>query len=321
MRFLLSVVLITFLVFFFGCKTAIEENPTVSSFPSPSIEEPKEKVGEDKPKTIIVPTGSLGEITETRIQILEKTLESKLDDYFAIVPKELFEEAQEKAFEELDYDECTEEQCIMMIQELLQVENAFQLVLISEEGNTQISITWSNLDQRRVEENYCEGCKTKELRESIVNMIENILGVMEVKTIESNKGKNKYKFHGTKCYFRLLRPKGGYPGNPVVNQIAKGRLEIIKNKVQLKGNWFMKGNSSPESLSEAQIFINDDGSLEGVMEVYNMYTPEGDTPFEPVLVDISETEGKLIIGNRKASYKFPMGKMIGRLDFLSCSKN
>ena len=61
-------------------------------------------------------------MSESRIKILEKTLESKLDDYFAIVPKELFEEAQEQAFQEMDSDECTEEQCIMMIREILQVE-------------------------------------------------------------------------------------------------------------------------------------------------------------------------------------------------------
>ena len=92
----------------------------------------------EKPQTIIVPTGSLGDISETRRKILEKTLESKLDDYFSIVPKDLFEEAQEKAFEELDYEECTEEQCIMMIKEMLQVENSFQIVLIVDEGDTQI---------------------------------------------------------------------------------------------------------------------------------------------------------------------------------------
>ena len=67
----------------------------------------------EKPQTIIIPTGSIGEMSESRIKILEKTFESKLDDYFAIVPKELFEEAQEQAFQELDYDECTEDQCIM----------------------------------------------------------------------------------------------------------------------------------------------------------------------------------------------------------------
>ena len=55
----------------------------------------------DLPQAIIVPTGSLGEVSEIRKKILEKTLESSLDDYFAIVPKDLFEEAQEKAFEEL----------------------------------------------------------------------------------------------------------------------------------------------------------------------------------------------------------------------------
>ena len=97
-----------------------------------------------KPQTIIIPTGSLGEMSEARIKILEKTLESKLDDYFAIVPKELFEEAQEQAFEELDYDECTEDQCIMKIKELLQVENAFKMDLIIDEGDTQISITWND---------------------------------------------------------------------------------------------------------------------------------------------------------------------------------
>ena len=94
----------------------------------------------EKPQTIIVPTGSLGNISEVRKKILEKTLESALDDHFDIVPKDLFEEAQEKAFEELDYEECTEEQCITMIKEILQVENLFQLVLMVEEGNTLISL-------------------------------------------------------------------------------------------------------------------------------------------------------------------------------------
>ena len=129
----------------------------------------------EKPQTIIIPTGSLGEISEIRKKMLEKTLESKLYDYFAIVPKELFEDAQEQAFEELDYDECTEDQCIRMIQELLQVENAFKMDLMYEEGDTQISITWNDQDQKRVEEDYCEGCKTKELRLMIGGLVEKLV--------------------------------------------------------------------------------------------------------------------------------------------------
>ena len=125
----------------------------------------------EKPQTIIVPTGSLGNISEVRKKMLEKTLESALDDHFDIVPKDLFEEAQEKAFEELDYEECTEEQCIMMIKEILQVENSFQLVLMEEDGDTHISLTWNDLDKKRVEEDYCEGCKTKDLRKTISGLV------------------------------------------------------------------------------------------------------------------------------------------------------
>ena len=133
-----------------------------------------------KPQTIIIPTGSLGEMSEARIKILEKTLESKLDDHFAIVPKELFEEAQEQAFQEMDADECTEDQCILMIKEILQIENAFKMDLMSEDGDTHISITWNDLNQKRVEEEYCEGCKTKELRNMIGGLVEKLVGVKDV---------------------------------------------------------------------------------------------------------------------------------------------
>ena len=52
---------------------------------------------------------------EEEVQTFAKSLESQLDDKFDIVPKEVFEEAQEKAFEELDYEECTEEKCISKV--------------------------------------------------------------------------------------------------------------------------------------------------------------------------------------------------------------
>ena len=144
--------------------------------PKVKISTPKVTNQSEKPQTIIIPTGSLGEMSKARIKILEKTLESKLDDYFAIVPKELFEEAREKAFEELEDDECTEDQCILKIQEFLQVENAFKMELISEEGDTQISLTWNDQNQKRVEEDYCEGCKTKELRKMIGGLVDKLVG-------------------------------------------------------------------------------------------------------------------------------------------------
>ena len=126
-------------------------------------------------------------MSESRIKILEKTLESKLDDYFAIVPKELFEEAQEQAFQEMDADECTEDQCIRMIQEFLQIENAFKMDLIIDEGDTQISITWNDQDQKRVQEDYCEGCKTKGLRLMIGGLVEKLVGEKPIVMVENTK--------------------------------------------------------------------------------------------------------------------------------------
>ncbi|MEL0115753.1 MAG: hypothetical protein VW894_05525, partial [Gammaproteobacteria bacterium] len=125
----------------------------------------------DMPQAIVVPTGSLGEVSEIRKKILEKTLKSSLDDYFAIVPKDLFEEAQEKAFEELEYEECTEEQCIVLIKEMLQVEHSFQLVLMAEGETTFLSLNWKDLDRERVEEDVCDNCDTIKLRQSIASLV------------------------------------------------------------------------------------------------------------------------------------------------------
>ena len=128
-----------------------------------------------KPQTIIIPTGSHGKMSEKRIKILEKKLESKLDDYFSIVPKDKYEEAENQVWDELDSDECTNVQCDMMIREFLQVENSFKMVLIIDEGDTQISITWNDQDQKRVEEDFCLGCGTRELREMIGGLVEKLV--------------------------------------------------------------------------------------------------------------------------------------------------
>ena len=160
MRFLLSV----FLTFFFFSLPVFGQT--------------------EKPQTIIVPTGSLGDISETRIMILEKTLESTLDDYFDIIPNQLFEEAQEKAFEELDYEECTEDQCIMMIQEMLQVENVFHLEVIGEGSDTQLSLSWRTLDEKKKEEQFCENCKTVELRKLISGLVGNLIGLKKENSVQ-----------------------------------------------------------------------------------------------------------------------------------------
>ena len=103
----------------------------------------------ERPETIVFPVGTLGDISDSRKQIIQNTLSQESTKYFRLVPQDKFEEAQEKAFEEHEYEECTEDQFIMMIQEFLQVENVFSLQLVEEVGDTQLSLTWVGLEGKR----------------------------------------------------------------------------------------------------------------------------------------------------------------------------
>ena len=110
----------------------------------------------ERPETIVIPVGTLGDISDSRKQIIQNTLSQELTKYFRLVPQDKFEEAQEKAFEELEFEECTEDQCIMMIQEILQVENVFSLQIVEEKGDTQLSLTWVGLDEKKIVTDYCK---------------------------------------------------------------------------------------------------------------------------------------------------------------------
>ena len=114
----------------------------------------------ERPETIVIPVATLGNISESRRQIIQNTLNRELTKYFRLVPQDKFEAAQEKAFDELEFEECTEDQCIILIQEYLQVENVFSLQLVEEDGDTQLSLTWVGLDEKKVASDFCEGCKT-----------------------------------------------------------------------------------------------------------------------------------------------------------------
>ena len=237
-----------------------------------------------KPQTIIIPTGSLGDISEVRKKMLEKTLESKLDDYFAIVPKELFEEAQEQAFQEMDSDECTEDQCILMIKEILQIENAFKMDLIVDEGDTQISITWNDQDQKRVEEDYCEGCKTKELRLMIGGLVEKLVGkrVIEKPMV-------------------------------VVEKSTKGVL--YERKVNGKWGWHEKGDEEKDGKYVGEI-KNRRPNGQGTLTLPNgyMFIGEWTDGENNGLGTETWSDGKKYVGEFKESKRHGQGTMIGSFD-------
>ena len=106
MKLLFSLSILSIFIFSLSCKTTTLDQSSRSSSEI-QLEEPQEK-----PQGIVIPVSSLGDVSETRQQILQNSLEDELKEHFTLISHERFEEAQEKAFEQLEYEECTEDQCI-----------------------------------------------------------------------------------------------------------------------------------------------------------------------------------------------------------------
>ena len=129
----------------------------------------------------MIPVSGVGDVSETRKTILQNSLEENLDEHFMLVPQERFQQAQEKAFEQLEYDECTEDQCIMLIQEMLQVENVFHLQIIVEGKDSQLSLSWRNLYEKMLVTDVCLGCSTFILNDKIKGLVEKLVGLKALK--------------------------------------------------------------------------------------------------------------------------------------------
>jgi len=173
MRLLFSLSILSIFIFSLSCKTTTQDQPSLSS----SEIQPEEL--QEKPQSIVIPVSSLGDVSETRQQILQNSLEDELKEHFTLISQERFEEAQEKAFEQLEYEECTEDQCIMLIQEMLQVENVFHLQVIGEGSNTQLSLSWKTLDEKKKETEICGRCGTIELSGIVMGLVGKLVGVEE----------------------------------------------------------------------------------------------------------------------------------------------
>ena len=198
----------------------------------------------ERPETIIIPVSSMGDVSDTRKKIIQNTLTQELSKHFQILPQDRFEQVQEQVFNELEYDECTEDQCIMRIQEILQIENTFHLEMIGEEGDTQLNLKWINLDEKRNREDYCEDCKTKELRKRVVGLVEKLVGVKEEVVVEKppvKERKVEQVIH-TKQWTRQLGTSSGDEGYEVTVDSSDNIYVTGYTKGGLDGNTYLGGS-------------------------------------------------------------------------------
>ena len=120
----------------------------------------------------LAPMGALGTISKTEKQIIFNSLQESLSTYYLLASQKSFEKAQDQAFEELDYEECTEDQCFALIQQILQVDNLFLFNLTREESFTQLSLTRVDLDsQRLVRTILCKDCDIGTLNTKVDELV------------------------------------------------------------------------------------------------------------------------------------------------------
>lgn len=138
---------------------------------------------QEKQKACLAPMGSLGDISEMQKQIIFNSLQESLSTQYVLASQKAFEAAQTQAFDELEYDECTEDQCFALIQQILQVDNLF-LFNMTREGNfTQLSLTRVDLDsQRLVRTAICEDCNIKQLNNYVDGLVQKIFDEDQIST-------------------------------------------------------------------------------------------------------------------------------------------
>ena len=138
---------------------------------------------QEKQKACLAPMGALGDISEMQKQIIFNSLQESLSTQYVLASQKAFEAAQTQAFDELEYDECTEDQCFALIQQILQVDNLF-LFNMTREGNfTQLSLTRVDLDsQRLVRTSSCVECNIEQLNNNVNELVLKIFDEDQIST-------------------------------------------------------------------------------------------------------------------------------------------
>ena len=141
---------------------------------------------QEKQNACLAPMGALGEFSEMEKQIIFNSLQESLSTRYVLASQKAFEEAQTQAFDELEYDECTEDQCFALIQQILQVDNLF-LFNMTREGNfTQLSLTRVDLDsQRLVRTSSCVECNIEQLNNNLDELVLEIFEEDQISTAET----------------------------------------------------------------------------------------------------------------------------------------
>ena len=113
-----------------------------------------------KPLGVVLPPTVMGNVSDTRKHILLNTLDEEVSKYFDVLPPPQIESG-----------------------DLPVVSDVFQLQIVEEDGDTQLSLRWMSGNERKVETKLCGGCKTIELNGKLRELVEKLIGRKKVEPV------------------------------------------------------------------------------------------------------------------------------------------
>ena len=102
----------------------------------------------------------MGNVSSSRKQILLNTLDEEVSKYFDVSPPTNVSSG-----------------------DLPVLSDVFQLQIVEEDGDTQLSLRWMSGNERRVETKLCGGCKTIELNGNLKELVEKLFGKKKVEPV------------------------------------------------------------------------------------------------------------------------------------------
>jgi len=128
-----------------------------------------------KKTAALAPMGSLGDLNELEKRVIFNSLQESLSKYYVLASQKMYERAEEEAFQQIDADECTESQCIAIIQELLQTEFFFMFEIVKTGSFQQMKITRVDLDGNRdVRTVTCDNCSISQVNGKVDALVKKL---------------------------------------------------------------------------------------------------------------------------------------------------
>ena len=197
---------------------------------------------QEKQTAALAPMGALGELNEIEKRIIFNSLQESLSKYYTLTSQKMYEKAEEEAFLVMDADECTEDQCIAIIQEFLQVEYFFMFEILQSGNFQQMKITRVDIDGNRdVRTTTCEDCNISKTNSKVDKLVQSVFKEFEIQkeNVAVIQGTPTSQEAGASAYWEMIKDsndKNKYKDfvnrfpNSSIRPVAQMKLDEIIQK-------------------------------------------------------------------------------------------